>query len=229
MRKSIYNNDDEQYKNVIESLKQLPREDAPPDFEMNLQRRINGLKYEKERRPFWYFIFDRPLIPAAAATALVLIFLAISMLQKDLPTQLPKPDSLTAQVEKAKPALPEKEKPAVSRQKSSDNLALQSPSAKQPAKAVRKSTHETAQDHDVIASNENLRRQLRELDLNGFGSNLDENLRAKPSQSGLQDYGNPGSNVSFDQFQLAPAPDRQMNLLRSKTDSIRKFWLKRLK
>ncbi|OGU70328.1 MAG: hypothetical protein A2V93_11525 [Ignavibacteria bacterium RBG_16_34_14] len=71
-------NDDElKYKNVIDTLKGLPKVNAPRNFESDLMRRINSETY-KEKQSFWKRLFlPSRLIPSAAlaVSAVVLLFI----------------------------------------------------------------------------------------------------------------------------------------------------------
>ena len=72
----MVNNDDEKYKNVIDSLKGLQKVNAPANFDANLMRRINSLEPEK-KESFWErFFVPSKLIPATALaiSAVILLF-----------------------------------------------------------------------------------------------------------------------------------------------------------
>lgn len=235
MKKSSYNIEDEQFKEVIESLKQLPRVDAPPDFEMNLKRRINNLKYaEKEKKGFlYYFSFKRPLLPAAALTACAVVaFLLIS--------QQPETENPFIKVP------PQRSAPTARSEKNNNNLkghlidpgSISSTDVVIKKQAPRSSSSKAASQGNInlqqprngeqgqIASNQRPSRRFRDLDFSGFGSDLDKNLRAKPDPNGGQDYGNPGANVNFGGFNLVPGPDNELDLLRARMDSLKRLWLR---
>ncbi len=72
-------NDDElKYKNVITSLKNLPKVNAPVNFDADLMRRINTESLnQKEKESFWKKLFlPSRLIPSAALaiSAVILLF-----------------------------------------------------------------------------------------------------------------------------------------------------------
>lgn len=73
----MMNNDDLKYKDVIRTLKSLPKVNAPEDFETLLQRRINSQPVEKDRSFREKFFIPSRLIPSAAlaVSAVVLFFI----------------------------------------------------------------------------------------------------------------------------------------------------------
>jgi len=73
----MMNNDDLKYKDVIRTLKSLPKVNAPGDFETLLQRRINSQSVEKEKSFRERFFIPSRLIPSAAlaVSAVVLFFI----------------------------------------------------------------------------------------------------------------------------------------------------------
>ena len=69
-------NEEQDFKDVINTLEQLQQVKAPAGFEADLMRRINSEKF-REEKTFWQNIFiPSRLIPAAALaiTAILLIF-----------------------------------------------------------------------------------------------------------------------------------------------------------
>ncbi|MCB9210162.1 MAG: hypothetical protein H6610_03200 [Ignavibacteriales bacterium] len=78
MKNELYNSYDEEYKNVIKLLNELPRESAPPNFEYNLSVRIKNRNFDlnssekKSLFPWRYFV------PATGAViASVFVFLVL--------------------------------------------------------------------------------------------------------------------------------------------------------
>ncbi len=76
----ILNDDELKYKNVINTLKGLPKVNAPGNFEADLMRRINSdrLGRVKDKQSFWERLFlPSKLIPsvALAVSAVVLFFI----------------------------------------------------------------------------------------------------------------------------------------------------------
>lgn len=241
MKKNNYNIDDEQYKEVIESLKKLPRVDAPPDFEMNLKRKLNSLKFqekEDKRGFFYYFSLKRPIIPAAAAAALAVVaFLFISR-QPEVEnpfTKLP-PERHQIQNQSADNGAVKggsgKNYLIDPGNISSDDVVKKKETRKNISKQpVQKEnfTPQRNEDDQIASTDKPSNRRLRDLDFGGFGSDLDKSLRAKPDPNGgsrLGDWGESSSNANFGGFNLVPGPDREMDLLRARMDSLRRFWLK---
>ncbi len=84
MNQHFYNEEERQYKDVIEVLKELPRIKAPDNFEYNLMTRItnNNFKTSSLREnQFTLFGFLKPGL-AVAATA-ILIFFVVNYQQSD--------------------------------------------------------------------------------------------------------------------------------------------------
>ena len=86
----IYNDEENQYNDVVGILKQLPNVNAPALFEADLMRRINSGKLEKEnKQTFWekllspYRLF--PSAAVAVAAILVLFIVDTSSVEYDDP------------------------------------------------------------------------------------------------------------------------------------------------
>lgn len=73
------NNTEEKYKDIINSLKQLSKVNAPPNFETDLMRKINS--YDEKPVSFWEKLFTSRWIPATAGVAfasILLIFFVVN-------------------------------------------------------------------------------------------------------------------------------------------------------
>ena len=88
-------NDEEQYKDVINTLKGLQKVNAPANFETDLLRRINSEKFSSKavrKESFWErFLIPSRLIPSAAlavAAIIVLFFVNTSSTEQDDPLSL---------------------------------------------------------------------------------------------------------------------------------------------
>jgi hypothetical protein len=69
--------DEEGYKNIINLLRQLPKVDAPPNFESDLMRRINSGNYNEKFKVRWWdkLLLPSRLVPASAfALSIVAVF-----------------------------------------------------------------------------------------------------------------------------------------------------------
>jgi hypothetical protein len=71
----IYNEEDNQFKQAVDVLKQLPRVNAPANFEAALMRRINAGRLEEYKKESFWDILLSParLIPSAALAAVAVI------------------------------------------------------------------------------------------------------------------------------------------------------------
>jgi hypothetical protein len=73
-------NNDNEFKDVINSLKKLKKVDAPPNFEADLFRKINQEKFE-EKKSFWVRLLNPSVyIPSTVilATAVVVFFIILN-------------------------------------------------------------------------------------------------------------------------------------------------------
>lgn len=231
MKKNNYNIDDEQFKEVIESLKQLPQVNAPVNFEMNLRRKLNNLQNQKKEKKgfFYYFNLKRPLIPAAAAVVCAIVVFIFISRQPEVEKPFMQTPSPSTQVQnEANKSLQRKSIQKDPANITSSDVTTRKGSSrnKQPSTKHETVNPQSIREADQIASGERGVRRLRDLDFGGFGSNLDKSLRAKPDPNGGEEYGNPGSNVNFGGFNLVPGPDREMDLLRARMDSLKRIWLR---
>lgn len=78
MGSKIYNNDEQQFEQLIKDLKGLPKEKAEDNFEYNLMVKIQNKNFDLTR-PEKSSFFGRRLVPAAAlAFSVIVIFFIIS-------------------------------------------------------------------------------------------------------------------------------------------------------
>lgn len=87
----IYNDEDSRYKQAVDTLKQLPKVNAPLNFEADLMRRINQNRFEeKYKESFWDILLTPArLIPSAAlAAAAVIMFFMLNTAPADQPDPL---------------------------------------------------------------------------------------------------------------------------------------------
>lgn len=72
--------DEKKYENLLNDLKNLPKVDAPQNFEANILRKVR-LEEQREKESFWKNIFTPgKIVPAAVAIAsAVIIFLIIDL------------------------------------------------------------------------------------------------------------------------------------------------------
>ena len=75
-----FDENSQQYNEIIKTLKGLQKVKAPANFEADLMRRINSGKYEKERSFWEKFLLPSRLIPSAAlGLAAVIVFFVLNI------------------------------------------------------------------------------------------------------------------------------------------------------
>ena len=75
-----FDENSQQYSEIIKTLKGLQKVKAPASFEADLMRRINSGKYEKERSFWEKLLLPSRLIPSAAlGLAAVIVFFVLNM------------------------------------------------------------------------------------------------------------------------------------------------------
>lgn len=220
-----YNMEDEKYRDLIKALKELPRQKARPDFEIDLKRRINALPAQKKKEFFFApFFTGRRLIPAAAITfgvILLLIFISRDSIEKDNPF-MASPPVRNESAEKT--AISNKQGLLIKPENISSTDVVNEPAppaanpVSKPGQYSSKSKSETAQ----VAASQKLRRSLRDLNYGNYGSNIDQSLREKPDLNNNGLYDNGGRNVSFDGFNLIPEDDILVRSMRARMDSLKK-------
>ena len=87
-----FDENSQQYSDIIKTLKGLQKVKAPANFEADLMRRINTGKYEKGRSLWEKFLLPSRLIPSAAlglAAVIVFFVLNINSTQLENPLLMP--------------------------------------------------------------------------------------------------------------------------------------------
>lgn len=72
------NNEEKDFRDVIQLLKKLPQVNAPSNFEADLKRRINREKYASKKKNFSSWFFSRTAMAGSAgliAASLIIVFL----------------------------------------------------------------------------------------------------------------------------------------------------------
>lgn len=225
-----YDIEDEKFKSVIRSLKELPHLSAPPDFEMNLRRKLNSLeirKDEKRRKPLFAFFpgalsLSRVLIPAGAlAATVVLAFLIFN----------PK----NSEVENPFTAAPQLRSSEQEKNAPKDNLLINPGEISSTDVVVKKNAPKALQmadrrlntpikDSEQMAANDRLIKRIKELNMqdDNNSGDIDRSLHEKPSPYGAGQYGNGANTVNFEGFNIYQEGDRSLDLLRARMDSIRR-------
>lgn len=220
MNKNYYNEDDQRYAKVIESLKSLPHIDAPPDFEMNLKRKINNLTYSEksEKKPF--FFFRKSFIPAAALAFSVFIIFFVFFSPKSTPDNPFMSDpELKAEYSSTQHTVSMKDLLIDPINITSNDVVLRK-NVPIPAPEPNRKSEKARENYTGFARTSN------EPNLEDFlganqGQNVDRSLHAKPQLHGEQ-Y-SPSKYVSFDGFNLgAEDNDRMLYELKARMDSLKR-------
>lgn len=74
MKKDLYNSTDEEYNHVIKLLKDLPKVDAPENFQYNLNIKIENRQFELNTKEYHPFLPWKIVLPASSAIAVVILF-----------------------------------------------------------------------------------------------------------------------------------------------------------
>ncbi|HEX2866213.1 MAG TPA: hypothetical protein VHO03_04180 [Ignavibacteriales bacterium] len=228
-----YDIEDEKFKSVIKSLKELPHLSAPADFEVNLRRKLNSLeaiKEEKSKKTLFAFLpgtfgIRKVLIPAGAlAATAVIAFLIFNPKTSENPF-MTAPQLRSSQALKNAP----KENLLISPGEisSTDVVTKKNAAPKALPESGRGRLSAPARDPEQMALNDRLLRRIRELNMQDENSSssgdIDRSLREKPSPYGAVQYGNGANTVNFEGFNIYQEGDRSLDMLRARMDSIRRM------
>ncbi|MGE5353811.1 MAG: hypothetical protein ACM3P0_17125 [Acidobacteriota bacterium] len=218
-----YDIEDENFKGVIKSLKELPKVSAPPDFEMNLRRKLNSLSSpnEERRKPFFTFNLRNVLIPAGAlAATVVLAFLIIGRQNPEAENPFMSTPSVRTQAQNESLKNDEKQNLLINPGEISSTDVVMKKTA---PKAKEEKVNAPIKDPGQMAANDRLLRKLRDLNMQeDNGGDIDRSLREKPSPYGSGQYGNGTNTVNFDGFNIYQG-DGSLDQLRARIDSIRRI------
>jgi hypothetical protein len=207
---------DEQFKEVINSLKGLPQISAPDDFDINLKTKLNTIEPLSLPKRVRYHQYSRTLVPAFSLVAAVfLIFLVISNQNSpDLNNPFLKPPTLRTFNESKQDIGNQK-----GQIKISDNDVV---FEEQPA-APGSSNLSARADNNFKGNNviDSKKRFLQLITTNSDENNVDKSLSARPG-NGITDESN-GSTVNFNGFNITQDEDQVMQALRAKMDSLKKL------
>jgi len=212
MNNNLYDKQEEQFKPLINLLKDLPKVNAPDNFEYNLMVRIqNGNFNKKEERSFgkWLYIFT----PAAVTVSLILIFFVFNMSNYDDTFLFDKPQKLSVS-NKTHDTLQIQEIIL-------NNASVGSVKEKNVVKVEKKTYTVVVQNNDVVtkASNKLPIDDSKSVDLDKVFSgenNLDgENNRIRLVNEGDNYY-------PFDEFLVKPNKKEDVKQLKARMDSLKK-------
>jgi len=181
MEKKVQNiNGEDQYKDIIKSLKELPRVKAPDNFELNLMTRIHNKNFEIERDKSYHFTVWGFLKPAAVVslTAVIVLFV-IDLNSLDVPNPLLTEPELRKEVlnDAENMTLQKKfiaEESVVPETKKKD----EAPRAMASAPAVKNQGYKV-----VINENDAISKEMLELPVDEKSIDVDSRLNVTPNQS----------------------------------------------
>lgn len=229
-----YNNKDNQFEEVTNLLKELPNVTAPPDFEMNLRRKINNLKYSQEKAVLPKFSFKKALIPVTTlATSVIVFFIIFNQTQnKEVENPFTAVPKLRVEVDNTIPEVNNENLLINPRNVTSNDVVIESSSPaespvilqKQESMADKNNNSSVTQSRN-IASGERSRTNARPFNFEGYENDVDQSLRARPGDYSTNSYYGNGQNVNFGGFNIIQGDGRDVEQLRARMDSIKR-WMK---
>jgi|WetSurMetagenome_2_1015567.scaffolds.fasta_scaffold335913_2 hypothetical protein len=205
---------DENFQNVIKSLKGLPQIFAPDDLEINIKRGLNALEYKPLPKRVLYHQASRTLIPAfGLSVAIFLFFLVISNQNNpDINNPFNKLPALrTVNTNKSLTGNQERQMKITE-----NDVVLEE---RQPDKPVNLFKNESFNE----ARRTVVDKRSRYIDLitsTTDADNVDKSLKARPNNG--MDENNVGSTVNFNGFNIIQDEDQTMAILRARMDSLKK-------
>lgn len=76
MKKDLYNSTDEEFKHVIKLLKDLPKVNAPDNFQYNLNIKIENRHFELNTKEYNPFLPWKIVLPVSSAVVITILFFA---------------------------------------------------------------------------------------------------------------------------------------------------------
>lgn len=231
MLKRYHNDNDERFKNVIDSLKSLPRETAPDDFEASLRRRLNLIeaagaserkRYKTRRNYLTPFPILRLLYPLAGVAAAVIIYMMV-------------PFSTGTDNQNPLMVTPEKRGQTQSNMADGENYLIRPEEVTPNDVVVKKETPrqtiartETGKPSGTgsrdVASARSLKSRITQYGLPGEEHDVDRGLSARPDPNGGQSgYSQGSQSVGFDGFAIQQSSSQSIQELRKRVDSIRRM------
>lgn len=212
MNNNLYDKQEKEFTSLINLLKNLPKVDAPDNFEYNLMVKIqNGNLEQREKRSFskWLFIFT----PAAVTVSLILIFFMFNLSNYDDAFLFDTPKKLSSSNE------------------SHDTLQIQEiilndaaiGSVKQnnTVKVEKKTYTVVVQNNDVVTKTQNKFPidDSKSVDLDRVLSG-DQNVSNGNTRVRLVSEGD--NYYPFDEFLVKPNKQEDVKQLKARMDSLKK-------
>ena len=147
-----FDENSQQYNEIIKTLKGLQKVKAPANFEADLMRRINSGKYEKERSLWEKLLLPSRLIPSAAlGLAAVIIFFILNINSTPVQNPLLMPPRVREDVVATKgvPAIPKDEQAYAEKGKTNKETS------KKPEPFFKEGTKSYAEIHGTTSDSEN--------------------------------------------------------------------------
>ena len=163
----------QQYSEIIKTLKGLQRVKAPANFEADLMRRINSGKYEKERSFWEKFLLPSRLIPSAAiGLAAVIVFFVLNINSAPVENPLLTPPRVREDVVATKniPVTPKETQESLKKEKANNGKE------KQPAPFFKEGTKSYAEIHGTTGDSE-----VSNLGITFTGEDTDNTLTGNTS------------------------------------------------
>jgi len=207
---------DEQFKEVINSLKGLEHISAPDDFDINLKIKLNIIEPLPLPKRIRYHQYSRTLVPAFSLIAAVfLIFLLIfDQNSPDLNNPFLKPPTLRTFNESNKDIGNKK-----GQMKISDNDVVFEEQHNVPRSSnLSAEADNSNKNNNVDTGSKNF---LQLITINSDENNVDKSLNARPGD-GTASYSS-GSTVNFNGFNLTRDEDQVIETLRARMDSLKKI------
>lgn len=227
-------NKEEELNKAANLLKELPHISAPPDFEMNLRRKLNSLNYEQEKAAARkLFPLRKAMIPITAfGTCIIALFIVFHQKQNpEAENPFMTAPKLRVEVKNTLPEVSNKNLLINPRNVTSNDVVIESSTSSQIPAAIKRSQTMAADvnkkaDTPVgnIASSDRNAKSKR-FNFDGYENDVDQSLRARPGDYSSDSYYGNGHNVNFGGFNIIQGDGSDVEQLRARMDSIKR-WMK---
>ncbi len=196
---------------IINSLKNLPRVNAPGDFEINLKHRLNTLEIPAKSKKLFTFRLNRVLIPAFGLLASLVLVFFLFYFQR------------TVDVNKLQtnPSVSRDENKTVVKPENSVNQGgLQKGSGFTDKASIKEIQSSSANNTKESKS------RLKEFISSVPGRNVDQSLRARPESSAVYGEDTP-QPVQFNEYNPFLESDRVLEKPNAPNDTLSKNKVKK--
>lgn len=220
MKPDFYKEDEEQFKDVIEELKSLPRAKTPSDFEFNLMTKIHNKNFKlktEAKEKYTLYGFLKPALSVSVAA--VILFFMFSDYSPDVSDPLIAEPELRQEIVQTPDSAPDKKEYIVTEPKSvaDANDDAQKPETTQPTSKVE-GYKVVLNENDVISKEKiDFPFEDKSIDLDATMRNTTGN---PPSRGVLAGTGS--NRFNFEGFYTRTLPDqKKLDSLRKLMDSLR--------